>query len=90
MNEKYEELQKRYQELKERIKYYQEHNFVNATPDGNYALRILLSYRQMCNVSVSDAIGCEPTNPLCIEMNKTNEKRKLELDKAIDRLSEAT
>jgi hypothetical protein len=67
----------------------QEHHFINATPDGNYALRILQSYRDMCNVSCSDAIDAPPTNPLCIEMNKVNEQRKTELDKAIKLLEDA-
>jgi len=52
-------------------------------PDGDYALRILQNYRAMCDYSCSDVLGAEPTNPLCIEMNRANELRKAELDKAI-------
>jgi hypothetical protein len=63
-----------------------EHNYVDATPDGGYALRILKSYRSLCDCNWSDVIGSEPTNPLCIEMNKINEKRKTELDDAIAKL----
>ncbi|MCK9571075.1 hypothetical protein M0R72_19155 [Candidatus Pacearchaeota archaeon] len=74
-------------ELEGRAKFYQEHNFVNATPDGGYALRILQSYRSMCNCSWSDVLGGDPTNPLCIEMNTVNEKRKIELDEATAKLS---
>jgi hypothetical protein len=64
----------------------QGHNFIDATPDGNYALRILQSYRSMCNVSWTDIIGAPPTNPLCSKMNEINEKRKAELDEAITKL----
>lgn len=74
-------------DLEARAKFYQEHNFVDATPDGGYAMRILQSYRAMCNCSWSDVIGGEPTNPLCIEMNAVNEKRKIELDEAIAKLA---
>lgn len=64
-----------------------EHNFIDATPDGNYALRILKSYRNMCDVKVSNELTGEPTNPLCIEINRINEKRKIELDAAIKKLT---
>lgn len=64
-----------------------EHNFVDATPDGNYALRILQSYRALCNTEWSDVIGIPTTNPLCIEYNRINDLRKKELDKAIEKLN---
>ena len=73
--------------LQDRLNMLKEHNFVDATPDGSYALRIMQSYREMCNCLVSDSIDAPPTNPLCIEMNRVNELRKAELDKAISDLS---
>lgn len=63
------------------------HNYVNAFPDGGYAMRILQSYREMCDQYVSDDITGGPTNPVYIAMNEANEKRKIELDKAISDLA---
>jgi hypothetical protein len=82
-----EEHDKRIAELESRLRLLKEHNYIDARPDGKYALRILQSYRNMCNVSWSDVINEPPTNPLCIEMNKINEMRKTELDIAIEKLS---
>lgn len=67
---------KRIAELESCLKLLQGHNYVNATPDGSYALRILQSYRAMCDVQWSDAIDAPPTNPLCIEMNKVNDAKR--------------
>ena len=75
--------------LEARLNQLQEHHFIDATPDGGYAMRILQSYRDCFNVVVSDCIGAEPTNLLCIAMNEVNEKRKIEIDKAIKDLSDA-
>jgi hypothetical protein len=72
--------------LRSDIFHRKEHLFVNAFPDGGYAMRILQSYRDLCDEYVSDNITGGPTNPLCIAINEANEKRKLELDKAISNL----
>lgn len=58
--------------------------YVNATPDGNYALRLLQQAREDCNVSWSDnTAGIPSDNPLIVEMNRHNVERAKELDKAI-------
>ena len=65
-----------------------ERKFIDATPDGNYALRILLTYRADCDLSWSDnTAGFEIKNPLLKELNKMQKERAKELDKAIKRLS---
>lgn len=55
---------------------------VDATPDGNYALRILQAFRDNC--------GCKwvsnTDNPLVSAMNKLQEERAKELDIAINLL----
>lgn len=58
--------------------------YINATPDGNYALRILQEYRDGCNYRFSDNTwGADCNNPLIIEMNKLQIMRAKELDMAI-------
>ena len=57
---------------------------IDANPDGGYALRILKAYREDCECHMTDNTeGKPPTNLLCIEMNRVNEERKAELDRAI-------
>jgi len=64
-----------------------EWKFVDATPDGNYALRILQAYRGDCNIRWSDtSLGLKTTDPLCVELNKLQDERAKELDEAIDKL----
>jgi hypothetical protein len=82
-----EEQAARIKELETRLARYQEHLFIDATPDGGYAMRILQCYRASCDYVISDVIGVPPTNPLCVEMNKINELRKKELDAAISVLA---
>jgi hypothetical protein len=58
--------------------------FIDATPDGNCALRILKAYREDCNIRAADT-GLK-RNPLIERFNKTQELRAKELDKAIEKL----
>lgn len=55
-------------------------NFVDATPDKDYALRILKSYRDNCDCKF---IMNNPT-PLIEEMNRLQDERAKILDKAIE------
>lgn len=64
--------------------------FINAAPDGQYALRILRHYREKCNTMISDNAEGENTNPLYDIMNQHQAERAAELDKAIKILSEAS
>ena len=67
---------------------YKEKMFIDATPDGNYALRILQAYREDCNTSWSDnTAGLKIKNPLIKELNQLQVDRAKELDRAIKRLS---
>ncbi len=52
---------------------------IDATPDGNYPLRILRAYRQHCDCYWTTNTG----NPLMVAMNKACEERAVILDKAI-------
>jgi len=62
-----------------------EHAYIDATPDGNYALRILKHYREMCNCTFTDNLsGIEPESWVAKQMNENNEKRAKELDWAIE------
>jgi len=56
---------------------------IDATPDGNYALRILKHYREHCNSKWTEDLNGTVTNPLLVEMNKTQDLRAAELDEAI-------
>ena len=65
-----------------------EYKFVDATPDGNYALRILQAYRGDCNTEWSDnTAGLNISNPMIVELNKLQRERAKELDIAIKLLS---
>lgn len=59
---------------------------VNATPDGWYAIRILLHYRNLCGMRwVDNSIdGKFPKGSFYDIMNRQQEKRAMELNKAID------
>jgi hypothetical protein len=61
-------------------------DWIDATPDGNYALRILRYYRKKCDARwATDTIGgCD--NPIFRLMNDGQEKRAKELDDAINKL----
>jgi len=61
----------------------QEIKHVDATPDGNYALRILRAYRENCNVKWANSANGAVTNPLFQEMNRHQDERAKELDSAI-------
>jgi hypothetical protein len=69
------------------MKKYVERKFIDATPDGGYALRILRAYRADCNIKWSDnTAGLKISNSLLIELNKLQKLRAKELDKAIKKL----
>lgn len=59
--------------------------YVDATPNGGYALRILRAYRENCNCRWE----AEPPSPIVDLMNEHCELRAAELDKAITILEEA-
>jgi hypothetical protein len=67
---------------------------INATPDGKYAdgkyaIRILESYLKDTKYLTTDNTeGKPPKNELLIELNKAQEKRRKELEKAINILKE--
>lgn len=60
---------------------------IDGTPDGNYAVRILEYYRLRCNEKW--IVTGVPENKRLIydAMNDTQDKRAVELDKAIVKLS---
>ena len=52
-----------------------ERKFIDATPDGNYALRILQAYRADCDLTWSDnTAGFKIKNPLLKELDKAISK----------------
>ena len=53
--------------------------FVECTPDNEYPLRILQSYRDNCNCKWKDSLS----NPIYDVMNKHQDERAEILDKAI-------
>ena len=61
---------------------------IDATPDGHYAERILSYYlEQTKTVWATDTAGnCD--NPLYQAMNEHQEKRRKELEKALEKLKE--
>ncbi len=62
--------------------------YVDATPDGNYALRLLQQAREDCDAQWSDyTAGLGIKNPLLKELNKLQKERAEELDRAIMSLS---
>ena len=59
--------------------------YIDATPDGNYALRILKCYLANCDYRITDNLDGNPSkNKMFVEMNKLQEIRAEELQKAID------
>lgn len=74
--------------LNARIGQFKEHNYIDATPDGKYALRILSSYLDMTNCILTDNTTGDPSsNPFINEMNKLNELRRKELTDSIKKLT---
>ena len=72
----------------EKKRKYKERLNIDATPDGDYALRILQSYRDACDIQWSNnTAGLEISNEMCLELNKLQEQRAKELDKAIKLLN---
>ena len=76
-----------------------EFKYVDATPDEDYPLRILESYRDSCNWMWSDNSqevydpnkiiqSKQPENPLIKAMNDAQRKRAEILDRAIAKLKE--
>ena len=60
---------------------------VDATPNDDYPLRILRTYRQGCDCRWSDTTnGTDTENPLLKMMNDHCEQRAKILDKAIEKL----
>ena len=58
--------------------------YVDATPDGNYALRLLQQARADCDVQWSDnTAGLSIKNPLLKELNRLQKQRAKELDDVI-------
>jgi len=58
--------------------------YVDATPDEEYPLRILQAYRENCNCKFTDnTAGNEPEHWLCKQMNEDCDKRAAILDRAI-------
>ena len=63
--------------------------YINATPDGNYALRILRYYRSKCN-EMWEVHGLSPEDTTIYKLiNQYQLQRAEELDKAIQILEEA-
>jgi hypothetical protein len=61
---------------------------IDATPDGDYPLRILQSYRDDCDIMWTDSTsGSEPMNALYKAMNEHQKQRAVVLDKAITKLA---
>ena len=58
--------------------------FIDATPDEEYPLRILRAYRENCNCKWSS----DTENALIKAMNEMNDKRAEILDRAIERLAQ--
>jgi len=62
---------------------------IDATPDGEYALRILKAYRMRCNEKWI-VEGFKENEKLIYDvMNDAQDKRAIELDKAIAKLGGA-
>jgi hypothetical protein len=64
--------------------------FINGTPDGNYALRILYAYRARCREKwIVEGKGIsEGTKRLYEAMNEHQDLRAKELDEAIRKLEQ--
>ena len=58
--------------------------FINGTPDGNYALRILKAYRERCNEKWVVDGASDGTKRLYNAMNEHQDLRAKELDEAIE------
>jgi len=65
----------------------QEINYVNATPDENYPVRILESYIYEDSTWTDNTLGLPPDNPLCVALNETQRKRNEILRRAIVKLN---
>lgn len=65
--------------------------FVDATPDGGYALRILRTYRADCDYRWSESTtGLKiPKGSFLNALNKMQEDRAKELDEAIIKLTKS-
>jgi hypothetical protein len=71
----------------ERERALKEKMFVDATPDGSYALRLLQIYRNDCDITYADnTSGEESSNDFINAMNKLQKDRAKELDDAINYL----
>lgn len=57
--------------------------FVDATPDGNYALRLLTAYRSRCDVRWQTHGLDEDRAAIYKQMNEDQSRRGYELDEAI-------
>jgi len=65
---------------------------IDATPNEDYPLRILKTYRDLCDTrcsSITDFFNdMKEDNPIIVMMNKNQEQRAKILDKAINILSQ--
>ena len=75
------------QRVREETWKYRQLGYVDATPDENYAVRILQNARQDCDIRVSTSTATETSNPFTDLMNELQEKRAAELDRAIAQLT---
>ena len=60
--------------------------YIDATPEKNYVLRILMAYRENCNIKWCTGTDGTCDNPLYQKMNEDQEKRAKLLDEAILKL----
>jgi len=66
----------------------QEVKYIDATPDEDYPLRILRTYRDNCDCLWATGTDGSCDNPLFQHMNEDQHRRAVILDKAIKKLQE--
>ncbi|MHA1971608.1 MAG: hypothetical protein ACTSW1_01375 [Candidatus Hodarchaeales archaeon] len=76
-----ESLESQVNELREIIMNQKSHNYIDATPNDGFVIRILESY--LSHDKWSDSIDSEPTDLLIIKMNELQDKRNDLIEKAI-------
>jgi hypothetical protein len=77
------EAEARIRELEEALKQRVAHGYIDATPNGGYARRILQHYRNDCDGWYASNTDGGQDSPLVVALNKTNAARKAELDLAL-------
>ncbi len=63
-------------------------NYINARPDGQYAVRILERYRDRAITAIKDRTLGQSEPRLGVTVRELNKRRVAELSKAIDVLKE--